>query len=860
MVFLWVKEMSDILSRVQILLDANTAKFEQNIKSADKTATSTFSNISSKAKVMGAAVAVASVAAVNGLVNFTNQQVQAINELERFAKLAETTPEKFQEMSVGAESVGINQEKLSDQMKDFNEKIGEFISLGSGGAADFFEQIATKTEGSAAGARKLALEIQRLSGPEGLQLMFDKMEQFGATDKQISFFLESMASDTTALIPLLRDGGKGFDEWAIAAQNAGVIMDKEARAAAVELRSQTKLLELQYQGLKTQVAQAVIPAVLDLSIAFNQNAKDGYDVVSMADVLGNVLRGLGVIANTVSMSFKLTGNSFGGLLAAADAAQNDSNVPWYWKTTSGLLMGGWAKSKEATTIVSSMADDNAKIMEQYAKTNEILLNGQTDALSKYAKQAEEAKNKLGKNDFKGMDDWVAKTDKVKEAQDKLNKKLAEQKRILEEQKRIRESLIYDFSDRKGQMKIDYERQTADISKAGFDNTDRQKFLDIAEARYEDELVLYKMKMMYELSEHKLNEEAKLNATLLIDQQAIAARRDIDNADKQKFLNSLQEKHSQAMRWLNLEKAQRLNDAQQIFQTEIQNINARYEYERQKIALDTSIDDYERNTLTNASYRSQDYETDAARTQTWSNYQNQMGIDTSVNDAASQRAEAIQSAYDWQLITQEEYQSRMAQSEQKYLADRASMNLSYGEQIFGSMTDMLEASGAKQSGIYKVMFAAEKAFAIARSMVAIQLGIAEAAANPFPYNLAAMASVAASTAGIISNITSVAGVFHGGTDYVPKEASYLLDEGERVLSPRQNQDLTSFLANRETPQAAGGIVINNNTPMQVRAEKREDGKTYVTIDQLDQWFESSVQNPNSKASKAMQQNFNSSRRR
>ncbi|MCG2916517.1 hypothetical protein, partial [Escherichia coli] len=81
-----------------------------------------------------------------------------INELERFAKLAETTPEKFQEMSVGAESVGINQEKLSDQMKDFNEKIGEFISLGSGGAADFFEQIATKTEGSAAGARKLALE------------------------------------------------------------------------------------------------------------------------------------------------------------------------------------------------------------------------------------------------------------------------------------------------------------------------------------------------------------------------------------------------------------------------------------------------------------------------------------------------------------------------------------------------------------------------------------------------------------------------------------------------------------------------------------------------------------------------------
>lgn len=98
------------------------------------------------------------------------------------------------------------------------------------------------------------------------------------------------------------------------------------------------------------------------------------------------------------------------------------------------------------------------------------------------------------------------------------------------------------------------------------------------------------------------------------------------------------------------------------------------------------------------------------------------------------------------------------------------------------------------------------------------------------------------------------------DYVPSESTYLLDRGERVLSPRQNKDLTNYLANSSKSNGNGGVVIYNNTPMQVRAEKREDGKTYVTIDELDQWFESSVQNPNSKASKAMQQNFNSSRRR
>ena len=48
---------TDILSRIQILLDANTANFEQKMKEAQDTSVSTFDNIKSSAKVMGVAVA-----------------------------------------------------------------------------------------------------------------------------------------------------------------------------------------------------------------------------------------------------------------------------------------------------------------------------------------------------------------------------------------------------------------------------------------------------------------------------------------------------------------------------------------------------------------------------------------------------------------------------------------------------------------------------------------------------------------------------------------------------------------------------------------------------------------------------------
>ena len=38
-----------------------------------------------------------------------------------------------------------------------------------------------------------------------------------------------------------------------------------------------------------------------------------------------------------------------------------------------------------------------------------------------------------------------------------------------------------------------------------------------------------------------------------------------------------------------------------------------------------------------------------------------------------------------------------------------------------------------------------------------------------------------------------GVAHGGLTNVPQESPYLLDKGERVLSPGQNKDFTDLLA-------------------------------------------------------------------
>ena len=132
---------------------------------------------------------------------------------------------------------------------------------------------------------------------------------------------------------------------------------------------------------------------------------------------------------------------------------------------------------------------------------------------------------------------------------------------------------------------------------------------------------------------------------------------------------------------------------------------------------------------------------------------------------------------------------------------------------GSMVEMTRTAFGEQSDIYKAAFAVQKAAAIAQSIIAIQQGIAMAAANPFPYNLGAMASVAASTAGIVSNIAAV-GMAHDGIDAVPETGTWLLQKGERVTTAATSAKLDATL-DRVANQSTGGGAIyapNINIPI------------------------------------------------
>lgn len=118
-----------------------------------------------------------------------------------------------------------------------------------------------------------------------------------------------------------------------------------------------------------------------------------------------------------------------------------------------------------------------------------------------------------------------------------------------------------------------------------------------------------------------------------------------------------------------------------------------------------------------------------------------------------------------VALENETQQRILQLRQDARAKEAaaqSAQLQGLSQMFDSMAGITKTFAGEQSGIYKAMFAASKAFALADSIIKIQQGIAQASALPFPANLAAMGTVAAATAGIVSTIASTN--YGGGRQY------------------------------------------------------------------------------------------------
>ncbi|UIP34337.1 phage tail tape measure protein [Stutzerimonas kunmingensis] len=706
--------MSKSLGTLTLDLVARTGSFVSGMDKAERSSEKWRKEVEKNAKAVGAAFGAGSAAAIASLTAITVSTVNAAAEISKLSTIAGSSSTEFQKFAAGAQLVGIEQDKLADILKDVTEKAGEFAATGGGGMKDFFEQIAPQVGVTAD-------QFAALSGPQALGLYVDTLEKAGVSQQQMTFYMESLASDATALIPLLKDNGAAMKGFADEAERAGAILSEQTIAEANKLRAAMYLMDQATTGLKNQIGSALIPVLGDFADGLSGVTVDGSLAATVSEDLAGSLRAVGKAAVGAVAAIHIAGSALKDLYDLNEASKGGGS---WWETY--LPPVRIYRAFESMDEIKETFSDSVSGLDQLAQGYGEFLNkldgqGNGGGGSTRLETLTELFNELQTTMAPGaLPAAITSTTKAIESQDEAVK---EQNKALEAYQR----LIAD-------LRTDEEQLTDQMR-------ERLAVLDAMQGIEPDE----RMKVAGRIAGAATTDAPEFGG--------------LDAAVGGPFGELLK------------------------------------------------IDEAEE------------------KLQEWYDTQLEM-----LEQFRQDRADLAAVWDEEELALKQQHEDELARIEQA----RQMAQLASAESIFGDLAGLTKTFAGEQSGLYKAMFAVQKAAAIAQSAVAIQQGIAMAAANPWPANLAAMASVAAATASIVSNIGAI-GMAHDGIDSIPQTGTWLLEKGERVTTAETSAKLDKTLSDIQGGNTGGGTTVNviedaskrGTTERRTGADGREEVNVFVS---------------------------------
>ncbi|MDC4839433.1 tape measure protein [Acinetobacter baumannii] len=446
---------------------------------------------------------------------------------------------------------------------------------------------------------------------------------------------------------------------------------------------------------------------------------------------------------------------------------------------------------------------------------------------------------------------------------------------LERQQDLQRSLENEVASEVGRINNNRKARLEDVDKANFSPERTAEIKAEINRRADNDIAIAKQALRTKLEDYK--EFQKTEEQLLeenFNRKKFNAAHDIElsKSEQKQAVELLEQQKQQELGLLKLAQEQRLFQARLSLLSETQAMQERYRLEREEILKNTKLSIEERQKLIALSKASQDKETrDKVNNavQNWGNIQADMngtgeffrqdqerfsrlnaandladsqfaatdldeknGLDSlnaqmeagliKQQDFENRKTAIIQAAQDQRKQIGSEYAKNAQDIEDKYQQDRLNTIIAFGGNMMGSVTSMFGSMFGEQSKAYKLMFAADKAYAIAAAGIAIQQNIAAASKVGFPYNLPLIAGAVAQGASIIANIRAIKdqGFAEGG--YTGSGGKYepagIVHKGEVVWS---QEDIRRWggvgLVENMRKSASPEAFINNHATNNTLAE-------------------------------------------
>lgn len=251
-------------------------------------------NFGNAAKDVGkdlAKLAAATAVAGAAIVAMASNAARNSRELQNMARLSGVSAQEFTNLAFAANSVGIEQDKLADIFKDTQDKIGDFLQTGGGPLLDFFDNIAPKVG--------VTIEdFKKLSGPQALGLYTSSLQKANLSQSEMVFFMEAIASDSTALLPLLINNGHEFGVLADQADRFGVALSDVDLRSLDDMQKSLDSTSAVFGAITNDISAKLAPAIEFLNNQLLVTIEDfgGVKAVGIAAIEG-VTASVGFLSN-----------------------------------------------------------------------------------------------------------------------------------------------------------------------------------------------------------------------------------------------------------------------------------------------------------------------------------------------------------------------------------------------------------------------------------------------------------------------------------------------------------------------------------------------------------------------------------
>lgn len=732
------------------------------------------------------------------LIQMSIETAKADAQLQMLADRANTSVQNFQVLEQASLGFGVSQDQLGSILADVQEKLGEFSATEGGGAADFFDALKNNTKMTEDQIRSFSKTLQGKDGVEAIQLLNNKMDELGVTSQERRFVFESLASDLGNLAPLFAENGQLLEEYGRALEEAGVLKTKESIEQSRLLAAQTQVLDIQFQGMKNQLVSAVMPAVSNLMGLFvdTTNSAVGLDSgVSIVSIGMNAFAGVVVTAAGVLKTlFVISRESMVQLINVGSTLYGVVTAGSFSGAVDALKNGAGVVKQSWSAIADTALDSGKKAIDAFAGTASAQ-NKLTQAILKTTATSQQNSAGLKVNTKQAEDNAKAK-EKSSKATSALSKAEREYNKVLEERERIK----YDYASSDDQRLLDYQKEVQRLTKAGVS----QEYFTAAKTRYEQEKKLISMQNDYDLVQHNLTDQQKLENTFKIKRQEIIADKKLSDDQRKLKIASLNQQYALEKKEAQLKEQKQLLETKKAYMSAEDYAREYYALVREEILNTAEYSPEMKNALVKQANIQQGVEENSKREQVWSDYQSMMGLEKS---PYQQDIDLLAEARAQMLITEEEYQQQ-----------RLGMQMAYGAQYGADFAGMMMGLVDSSSSAYALLGGIQKGAALFSTAMNSYAAISAAwASAPFPYNLPAVGIATMETGLLQAAVSALSPVGYASGGYTGHGGKYdpagIVHRGEGVLTQEEIAALggpAGFYALRQSIKngfADGGLVLD-----------------------------------------------------